>query len=320
MRSNILVSVCCLAYNHEPFIRQCLEGFIMQKTNFKFEVLIHDDASTDNTADIIREYEERFPEIIKPVYQTKNQYSKGIDITQTIQYPRAKGKYIALCEGDDYWIDPNKLQRQVEFLENHEEYGLCYTDCMIYNQALDKYRKSKTVQVNRESLIIENRIPTLTTCFRKKLYMRYINEIVPSLPNLPMGDLPMWLFFSNISKIKKIDMISSVYRELESSASHCRDINDQIDFHEASRKCKDFFYEKFDYEDDIKKKYNAFVDVNILYKIVLFDSQTKFKEYAYLIPSVFNYSILLWLYFRLVQFSYCVFCPIARIMNLLRYK
>ena len=96
-----LVSVCTLAYNHEPYIRECLDGILMQKTNFAFELLIHDDASTDGTADIIREYETKYPDIIKPIYQTENQYRKRIRINSTYNFPRAKGKYIALCEGDD---------------------------------------------------------------------------------------------------------------------------------------------------------------------------------------------------------------------------
>ncbi|HJV31902.1 MAG TPA: glycosyltransferase, partial [Bacillales bacterium] len=123
-----LVSICCLSYNHESFIRQCLEGFLMQKTDFPFEVLIHDDASTDKTADIIREYESENPDIIKPLYETENQWSKGRGGSKEFNFPRAKGKYIALCEGDDYWTDPYKLQKQVDFLEANQEYGLVHTD------------------------------------------------------------------------------------------------------------------------------------------------------------------------------------------------
>jgi len=100
-----LVSICCLTYNHAPYIRDAIEGFLMQKTNFPVEILIHDDASTDGTADIIREYETRYPDIIKPIYQTENQYSKGVKISWEYQFSRARGKYIALCEGDDYWTD-----------------------------------------------------------------------------------------------------------------------------------------------------------------------------------------------------------------------
>ena len=118
-----LVSVCVITYNHEKYIRQCLDGILMQKVNFPYEILIHDDASPDATADIIREYEAKYPDVIKPIYQTENQYSKvGIGAISRFNDERARGKYIAQCEGDDYWTDPGKLQMQVDFLEAHPEY------------------------------------------------------------------------------------------------------------------------------------------------------------------------------------------------------
>lgn len=123
--NDIMVSICCLVYNHEKYLKKCLDGFVMQKTTFKFEVLIHDDASTDSSADIIREYEKKYPEIIKPIYQTENQYSKGVKISWTYQFPRASGKYIAFCEGDDYWTDEKKLQKQFEALEKNKQSVLC---------------------------------------------------------------------------------------------------------------------------------------------------------------------------------------------------
>lgn len=97
--SDILVSICCITYNHEDYVAEAIEGFLMQKTDFNFEVLIHDDASTDGTAEIIKKYQKRYHDIIKPVLQIENQYSKGVKINSTYNYPRAKGKYIALCEG-----------------------------------------------------------------------------------------------------------------------------------------------------------------------------------------------------------------------------
>jgi glycosyltransferase involved in cell wall biosynthesis len=118
---NIAVSVYCLAYNHEKYIRKTLEGFIMQKTNFNYEVIVHDDASTDRTSEIIREYSEKYPNIIKPIFQKDNQYSKNVEILKTYILPRVKGKYIAFCEGDDYWNDENKLQKQFDALESHPE-------------------------------------------------------------------------------------------------------------------------------------------------------------------------------------------------------
>ena len=119
------VSIICNAYNHENYIRDALESFVMQKTNFKFEVLVHDDASTDKTADIIREYEKKYPDLIKPIYQTENQYSKGLGLVGKLQLGRAVGKYIAYCEGDDYWTDPVKLQKQYDAMEAHPEVDIC---------------------------------------------------------------------------------------------------------------------------------------------------------------------------------------------------
>lgn len=119
MSDEILVTIQCLVYNHEPYLRKCLDGFVKQKTSFKFEALVHDDASTDSSAVIIKEYASKYPEIIKPIYQTENQYSKGVDFVESSILPLARGKYIAFCEGDDFWIDENKLQKQVEAMEQN---------------------------------------------------------------------------------------------------------------------------------------------------------------------------------------------------------
>ncbi len=121
MDEEIKVSVICTAYNHEKYIRRCLEGFICQKTSFKYEVLVNDDRSVDNTAEIIKEFALKYPEIIKPVYQTENQFSKGIWINDDILFPLAQGEYIALCEGDDYWCNENKLQLQYDYMASHPE-------------------------------------------------------------------------------------------------------------------------------------------------------------------------------------------------------
>ena len=127
----IKVSVMCLVYNHGKYLRDCLEGILMQRTDFAYEILLHDDASTDNSADILREYEAKYPNVVKPIYQTENQYSRSIPISFTYQYPRAQGKYIALCEGDDYWIDPYKLQKQVDYMESHPDCTFCFTNGYI---------------------------------------------------------------------------------------------------------------------------------------------------------------------------------------------
>lgn len=123
--NDIKVSILCITYNHEKYIRDALEGFINQKTSFNYEILIHDDASSDNTQKILHEYEKKYKNLISVVYQKENQYSRGINIEAIYQVPRAKGKYIALCEGDDYWIDENKLQKQYDAMEKHPEVDIC---------------------------------------------------------------------------------------------------------------------------------------------------------------------------------------------------
>ncbi|MBR4914630.1 MAG: glycosyltransferase [Clostridiales bacterium] len=121
----ITVSIICVTYCHEKYLRKTLDGFLSQKTDFKFEILVHDDASGDDTPNIMREYEQKYPDIVRAVYQKENKYSKGVRITDEILLPMVRGKYMAFCEGDDYWCDENKLQKQVDFLESHPDYTVC---------------------------------------------------------------------------------------------------------------------------------------------------------------------------------------------------
>jgi glycosyltransferase involved in cell wall biosynthesis len=128
MKNNIpLLSIACITYNQEKYIGQCIDGFLMQKTSFPIEIIIHDDASMDNTAKILKEYADKYPDLITPIFQTENQYSKGINPGFEFVFPECRGKYIAICEGDDYWTDPYKLQKQVDFLEANSDYVLSHT-------------------------------------------------------------------------------------------------------------------------------------------------------------------------------------------------
>lgn len=124
-KNEIMVSILCTCYNHEQYINQCLDSLIMQETNFKYEIIINDDSSTDNSANIIKHYQEQYPEIIKPIYQKTNQYSQGKNIYKSYLLPNAQGKYIAMCEGDDYWTHPYKLQKQYDTMKAHPEFGFC---------------------------------------------------------------------------------------------------------------------------------------------------------------------------------------------------
>ncbi len=210
-----LVSVRCITYNHEPYIAQALDGFLMQKTNFPFEVIVHDDASPDKTADIIREYEAKFPKIIKPIYETENQYSKHDGSLGRIMDAACKGKYIALCEGDDYWIDENKLQLQVDFLEGNSEYGMCYSKAKILqnNTFIDKEIPNliNDCTVRTESIIRGGGmyVPSPSIVYRKS-----IKNIYPDFcNNCWVGDYPLQLFFALKSKIYFFSSTFVVYRQ-----------------------------------------------------------------------------------------------------------
>ena len=196
---DILVSISCITYNHAPYIRECLDGFMMQQTNFPFEVLIHDDASTDGTTEIIREYAEKYPDIIKPLYEEENQWVKGRRGSAVFNFPRAQGKYIALCEGDDYWTDPLKLQKQVDFLESHPDYVMCWQQCKFYLQTENRftiiYPNERIKSITKQDFLYGLSMPqTLTFMFKKDaLDLDLYNKVTFS------GDI---VFSSLLSKIE----------------------------------------------------------------------------------------------------------------------
>lgn len=141
--SKPVVSVCCITFNHEPYIEDALEGFLIQEADFPFEIIIHDDASTDKTADIIREYVSAYPNIIKPILQTENQYSQKRFAFLMDIFKLCKGEYIALCEGDDYWCDKEKVQIQVDYLRQHSDTVISGHDAFIVDEEGNHVRDSK---------------------------------------------------------------------------------------------------------------------------------------------------------------------------------
>ena len=209
-----IVSICCLTYNHESFIHEAVNGFLMQKTNFPFDIIIHDDASTDRTAEIIREYEANYPTIIKGIYQKENQYSKGArGMFVRYVFPHAKGKYIALCEGDDYWTDPFKLQKQVDFLEANEDYAICFHN--VYELAdseesqllnLDATLEGETFTI--KDLAKGNFIHTPSVVFRNGLIKRFPVWFKDS----PVGDYPLYMLLAQHGKIGRLPQVMATYR------------------------------------------------------------------------------------------------------------
>lgn len=212
--NKILVSIRCLVYNHEPYLRQCLDGFVMQKTNFRFEAIVHDDASTDGSAKIIREYAEKYPDIIKPIYETENQYSKRDGSLTRIMNTACRGKYIAICEGDDYWIDPLKLQKQVSILENNINVFMVYTGFKTVDEKgnlicrplyTDFMKKSKSGDIFK-MLLHGNFILTLTTCFRREVLL------LAEKNNLKL-DYALFLQAAYMGDVKYIPEKSGCYRK-----------------------------------------------------------------------------------------------------------
>lgn len=174
-----LISVCMIAYNHDSYIREAIEGVLAQKTSFDIEIIIHDDASDDKTAEIIKEYERNYPSVIRAVFQTSNQYSKGVDIFRKFIYPKCRGKYIAFCECDDYWCDELKLERQARYLEQHDKCMAVFHNCYIVdennNEIVDykgPYKVRKEVDYDSVKLAITNDYPgqTASVMARASIY------------------------------------------------------------------------------------------------------------------------------------------------------
>lgn len=242
-----MVTIRCLAYNHEPYIRQCLEGFVMQKTNFRFEAIIHDDASTDGTTAIIREYAEKYPEIIKPIFQKENQYSKRDGTINRVINEHTHGKYVAICEGDDYWIDPFKLQKQVNFLENNPEYGLACSEINAYYQSsnlfVKNYFKHKkwNIKYDFDDFLINTWFLAPCTWLYKKEFLD--NEI--SKNKFIVGDLPLLLEISYKSKVKFFKEPTAVYRIVNKSASHGFNYLQQQKFREGILHIQSYYIIKY---------------------------------------------------------------------------
>ncbi len=208
-----MVSIVCITYNHEQFIADAIDGFLMQKTNFDFEILIHDDASTDKTADIIKKYELKFPNIIKPIYQKENQYSKGIKVVD-LNWKRAKGKYIALCEGDDYWSDPFKLQKQVDYMENNSDCTLCThaVEKVTINKVRIGYERpyDRDIKAPTTDLILGGGYFVGTTSL---LFPRNLIESTPDFYlNASVGDYPLQIYLASKGYAYYMNEVMGAYR------------------------------------------------------------------------------------------------------------
>ncbi len=207
-----LLSIVCPAYNQEAFITQTLDGFLSQQTSFSYEILIHDDASTDSTAQIIAQYAKRHPTIIRPFYQEENQYRQGKPCVPAL-FGKTRGRYIAYCEADDYWTDPRKLQLQVDFLESHPDYVITYHDAIAFDEH-GQYGVQLQGKLRADATALELQmarpLSTLTVCFRN-LFSSMPPELKP--PIAPLNDLCWWSLLGAFGKGKFIAEIKpAAYR------------------------------------------------------------------------------------------------------------
>ena len=207
------LSICCLTYNHASYIRQCIEGFLSQEVAFPFEILINDDCSTDGTADIIKGYVSKYPNVITPIFHEENQYRKGIrGMFQRYLFPKARGEYIALCEGDDYWDDPNKIQKQVDFLDSHPDYSMCFSRAKILLEV------NTPVYIN--CFDIEDRdydatelfskwiVPTASVLFRREVN----NTLSPDFSKILNNDIYIIEQGAHFGKVRGMSEPMVVYR------------------------------------------------------------------------------------------------------------
>lgn len=217
---NKKVSVYCLAYNHEKYIRNTLEGFVNQVTDFEYEVFVHDDASTDGTKKIIQEYERNYPEMIRGIYQTKNQYSQGKKIVANFIVPRLNGEYVAICEGDDYWCDTCKLQKQVDFLEQNPEYSACVHNTEViemdsgHRRLMNPSLEAYDLDIRHVLLEGGSDYHTSSVVYRMEYAKIVYSDECPDFFKAAkgFGDYPLAIYLTLKGKVKYLPDIMSVYR------------------------------------------------------------------------------------------------------------
>lgn len=247
-----LVSITIATYQHRDYIKQCLDGVLMQETSFPYEIIIGEDGSVDGTQEICIEYAKKHPNKIR-LFIRDRKLSQFTDSDGSIRRfngiwnrMSSRGKYIAWCEGDDYWIDSLKLQKQVDILENNCNIGLCYTGAKVFNQNKQTFTNTLiSPYTNFESLLIQNPITTLTVLFRKSFIDSYNKVINPDDKGWLMGDYPLWLWIASQSQIHFSEDITAVYRHLENSASHHTDLKKQEHFNSSIRDIRLFFQKMF---------------------------------------------------------------------------
>ena len=257
-----LVSVKMITYNHASYIAQSIECVLQQKANFPFELVIGEDCSTDGTREIVFKYQNKYPNIIRVITSDKNVGAR-INTIRTFKYCR--GKYIAFCEGDDYWHNSHKLQKQVDYLESHPECGLLFADCHIHHVEFNKLYKNvnfnngyqSPVNLTIEQIITQRpKVWTCTAMARRNL-IKKVSDGDPYLyqgENFLMGDNQLWAELSLLSKVRYIPESMGTYRRLVDSASHRKDLNQLLRFLKSSRDMKIYICDKYKLSEDLRRE------------------------------------------------------------------
>jgi len=241
------ITVLVMTYNHERFIGQALESALMQKTNFDYEILISEDCSTDRTREIVIEFQKAHPEKVRLLLSEKNIHSNEI-VVRGIR--AARGQYIALLDGDDYWTSPHKLQRQADFLDSHPECSLCFHNAKIFHEGDAREGRNWTPAGHKEISTLEdiwmgNFIATCSTMFRRGL----IREI-PEWYNdfFPITDWPLHILNAEHGKIGYVDEVMGVYRYhpggLYSPFSETKKQEETLKFYRTINKHLNYRYNK----------------------------------------------------------------------------
>jgi glycosyltransferase involved in cell wall biosynthesis len=255
-----LVSIKMITYNHLPFIARAIEGVLQQKTSFPFELVIGEDCSTDGTRMIVFEYQKKYPDIIRVVTSDKN---VGMINNSYRTYKACRGKYIAFCEGDDYWHHLHKLQKQVDYLESHPECGLVFTDYDFYfdgsKRVIRRVNYSKGFH-SPMNLTIEQAIGpdggvirTCTIMFRKKLYKQVIEGDPYLHQNFLMGDIQLFAEMTQLSAVSYYPESMATYRIHEESATRSKELAKPARFCKSACEAKLYLCDKYKLPEDIRR-------------------------------------------------------------------
>lgn len=303
----MLVSVVMITYGHEKYIQQAIEGIFMQKTKYAVELIISNDASPDNTDEVINKTINNVPANFEVKYTRQTTNLRMIP-NFLWALNQAQGKYIAICEGDDYWTDENKLQKQIDFLESHPEVGLTCTECSRYFQDTDNFlypkKNYKSREIQLKELLFFNPVVTLTTLFRSEflidINMFFQNEFKPEWK---MGDYPIWIIIALKAKIKKFSDVTGVYRVLANSASSRNNLNSELQFIQSSFEIKMHFINEFKLDHKfIKIAQRAYIAQSLIISTIHKDKNLANKTFKEMIYKGYGFTFKnLMRYFRAIK-------------------